>query len=464
MHKRVGIYVFYLLIIIVINIMYYSDLWADNNSCGPLCLKVIADIFNKSVSTEELFKLSLCDEIYGTNIYALYYAAKSIGLPAVPIQTNISGLKKIKLPAIVHYNGNHFIVVHKIGLTTITVEDPPNKISKISKKFFLNNWSGVALVFSKKLSYKYNPKELYTNPHLLLIKNKYYFGHVSEGDTIKYCIKLSNNGSQPLVINVRPSCGCIKTNSYRMDIKPGVSEDLIANFNTNNLSGFVEHQIYLSTNDPKNDKVCITVSAHIDNEKYIVPMNVNLGDIPQDEKLTKDILVYDSGSGNLSVKKVITPNGITATIMSPYINEYNRRIIKIKLTGSAGNRIGKYNDSIKIIAFDKNEHIFDVAIEGNIVSKIVPVPQMLFFKNVKNGSLVIRKAILLIDDDYNAGSINAISSLKGLDVKISDNNDGTYILEAIMKNNSFAKGVNGEIRIMVDHSKIPACEIIVYIK
>jgi len=88
---------------------------------------------------------------------------------------------------------------------------------------------------------------------------------------------------------------------------------------------------------------------------------------------------------------------------------------------------------------------------------------MLFFNNVKNDSLVIRKAKLLIDKDYNAGSINAISSLKGLEVKISDNNDGTYLLEAIMKKNSYAKGVNGKIRIIVDHSNIPACEISVYI-
>ena len=77
----------------------------DAKDCGPACLKIIA---NYSLQ----YLRDLCGITRkGVSILDISYAADKIGLRTVSVKVTIEDLiTRVVLPAIVHWNNDHFIV------------------------------------------------------------------------------------------------------------------------------------------------------------------------------------------------------------------------------------------------------------------------------------------------------------------------------------------------------------------
>ena len=108
--------------------------------CGPTCIKIIAKYYGKSISIE---KLRLYSEFNkeGVSLLGLSQASERIGLKtnAITITTD-SLIKQLKLPCILHWNQNHFVVLHKASKNKFTVADPAKNLVTLSKQEFEQNW------------------------------------------------------------------------------------------------------------------------------------------------------------------------------------------------------------------------------------------------------------------------------------------------------------------------------------
>jgi len=112
----------------------------DAKDCGPACLKIIAKYYGKYYSLQYLRDLcGITRE--GVSFLDISYAAEKIGLRSLSVKATLDVLvEKIPLPCIIHWNNNHFIVVHKATENKIYVSDPAKGLLSYSHKEFVENW------------------------------------------------------------------------------------------------------------------------------------------------------------------------------------------------------------------------------------------------------------------------------------------------------------------------------------
>lgn len=129
-----------------------SDRQLDMMDCGPACLKMIAKHYGKFYSLQYLRdKCGITKE--GVSFLDLSHAAEDIGLSTLSLKCSMEDLLyKIPLPAIIHWDTNHFVVVYKTtpksshknknlaARGTIYVSDPAKGHIKYTTEEFAAKW------------------------------------------------------------------------------------------------------------------------------------------------------------------------------------------------------------------------------------------------------------------------------------------------------------------------------------
>jgi ATP-binding cassette, subfamily B, bacterial len=111
--------------------------------CGLTCLRMIAATHNKNVSMQQLRKIV---PVYknGTNFFVLQQAAEKIGFDAASLELKFNELQNIPLPAILHWNKNHFVVLYdikqKAGQNKFFIADPAIGLIELDESAFKENW------------------------------------------------------------------------------------------------------------------------------------------------------------------------------------------------------------------------------------------------------------------------------------------------------------------------------------
>lgn len=109
------------------------------NNCGPACLKTIADHYNVYYSLSEIERLVGADTS-GKSFLQLTIAAEKMGFDTKYKRTSVEELQEVELPVIVHWNGNHFVVLYEITDEKVKIADPLSGDSHISYQTFCDHW------------------------------------------------------------------------------------------------------------------------------------------------------------------------------------------------------------------------------------------------------------------------------------------------------------------------------------
>jgi ATP-binding cassette subfamily B protein len=102
---------------------------------------MVAKHHGKTINIESL-RINSQISKEGVSLLGIAEAAEKIGFNAKGVMLNYNELTKdIKLPAIIHWEQNHFVVVTpKVNGKTIQVADPAKGIINYKKQEFLNHW------------------------------------------------------------------------------------------------------------------------------------------------------------------------------------------------------------------------------------------------------------------------------------------------------------------------------------
>ena len=118
----------------------------DSMDCGPACLKMIAKYYGKTYSLENLRERCFITR-EGVSLLGISDAAESIGMRTIGVKTSFENLAKDgRLPCILHWNQNHFVVCYKIktrrnGEAKIYIADPASRNAVYNKDEFLKCWT-----------------------------------------------------------------------------------------------------------------------------------------------------------------------------------------------------------------------------------------------------------------------------------------------------------------------------------
>lgn len=112
----------------------------DAMDCGPTCLRMVAKYYGRSISLEYLRSKSLYGK-EGVSMLGLADAAESIGLKTVGAKLSLEQLlNDAPLPAIIHWNQYHFVVLVSATKSKFVIADPAKGIIKLAKDEFLKQW------------------------------------------------------------------------------------------------------------------------------------------------------------------------------------------------------------------------------------------------------------------------------------------------------------------------------------
>lgn len=112
--------------------------------CGAACLATVCRYYGKQVSLNQMRELARVGRA-GTSMLNILRAANELGFETIPVLSTIEHLAASHLPAIVNWNGYHWIVVYKIMNKNVVVADPADGLKKMSREEFLEGWTRYTL-------------------------------------------------------------------------------------------------------------------------------------------------------------------------------------------------------------------------------------------------------------------------------------------------------------------------------
>ncbi|MBD2002726.1 MULTISPECIES: peptidase domain-containing ABC transporter [Cyanophyceae] len=115
------------------------------SDCGAACLVMVARYWGKRFSVNRLRDLANVDR-NGASLRGLSAAAESIGFSTKPVKASLDQLAKQSLPAIAHWEGQHYVVVYEITSKHVIVADPAIGQRTFSHKEFKAGWTGYTLL------------------------------------------------------------------------------------------------------------------------------------------------------------------------------------------------------------------------------------------------------------------------------------------------------------------------------
>ncbi len=131
----------------------------DAMDCGPTCLRIVAKHFGRHYNLETLRELTWKSR-EGVSLLTISDAAEKIGFRTQGARISLEMLMEVPLPAILHWNQDHFVVLYKIKKSKKTkffnslsprgragdgasfyISDPAHGLVTYNKEEFLKSWA-----------------------------------------------------------------------------------------------------------------------------------------------------------------------------------------------------------------------------------------------------------------------------------------------------------------------------------
>ena len=130
----------------------------DEMDCGAASLAMVCRHFGRRVSLARIREL-VHTSLDGTSLRALCTAADELGLAARSVKASRGNLDAMPLPAIVHWRGNHWMVLYDVGERHVRVADPAAGRRRIPRAEFETHWSGFAALFDYTSRFERTPED-----------------------------------------------------------------------------------------------------------------------------------------------------------------------------------------------------------------------------------------------------------------------------------------------------------------
>src|SRR5215217_5773066 len=119
----------------------------DEADCGAACLGMICRQFGRAVSLPYIRDLANTG-VDGTSLAGIARAAEGVGLACRTIKASKSRLDDLPLPAIVHWEGLHWVVLWDVSKDKVKVADPALGNRTLPRAELEEQWSGYAALLA----------------------------------------------------------------------------------------------------------------------------------------------------------------------------------------------------------------------------------------------------------------------------------------------------------------------------
>lgn len=117
----------------------------DVSDCGAACLAMICRYYGKKISVTRLRDMANVSQ-QGATLLSVAAAGDSLGFRTHALNTDYEDMMSLEGPVIVHWAGNHYVVLYEADEAEAIVADPGIGLIEMSREEFEEGWTGFALV------------------------------------------------------------------------------------------------------------------------------------------------------------------------------------------------------------------------------------------------------------------------------------------------------------------------------
>lgn len=119
-------------------------LQAETAECGLACLAMVAGHHGHHVDMLGM-RAKFGSSQKGVTLRQMMHLATALGMEGRPLKLDLGNLSRLKLPCILHWGMNHFVVLCKIGPRSAVIHDPARGVRKLDLLEVSSQFTGVAL-------------------------------------------------------------------------------------------------------------------------------------------------------------------------------------------------------------------------------------------------------------------------------------------------------------------------------
>jgi ATP-binding cassette subfamily B protein len=118
----------------------------DFADCGVAALAMVCRAFGRKVSLPFIRQIAGTGQD-GTSLRGIVRAAEEAGLETSALKASKDRLDELPLPAIIHWEGNHWIVLYAVEGDRVRVADPGRGLRRLTRAEVGKSWSGWCATF-----------------------------------------------------------------------------------------------------------------------------------------------------------------------------------------------------------------------------------------------------------------------------------------------------------------------------
>jgi ATP-binding cassette subfamily B protein len=119
----------------------------DFTDCGAAALAMVCRAFGRPVSLTFIRRAAGTGQD-GTSLRGIMRAAEEVGLDGRALKASKDRLDGLPLPAILHWEGNHWVVLYAVEGDRVRIADPARGLRRITDAEVQEKWSGWCATFS----------------------------------------------------------------------------------------------------------------------------------------------------------------------------------------------------------------------------------------------------------------------------------------------------------------------------
>jgi ATP-binding cassette subfamily B protein RaxB len=128
-------------------------LQSEAPECGIACLAMVASYYGHLTDLSAM-RMRLSPSLKGVTLKHISQVAEAMGLAARGVQVPLESLAKLQLPAVLHWDMNHFVVLTEVKGKNIFVHDPGRGKRKLTQAEASKHFTGVAMEFTPNQSFR----------------------------------------------------------------------------------------------------------------------------------------------------------------------------------------------------------------------------------------------------------------------------------------------------------------------
>jgi len=141
-------------------------LQTEVTECGLACLTMIGRYHGHDIDLNVLRKKHLIS-MTGASLKSIMAIAGSLQLAARPLKVDLDQLSKLQLPAILHWDLNHYVVLKSVKGDKVQIVDPGIGLRQMKLSQVSDHFTGITLELTPTA--EFSPLEARLKPHLSLL-------------------------------------------------------------------------------------------------------------------------------------------------------------------------------------------------------------------------------------------------------------------------------------------------------